>query len=124
MCIRDRRYMSLTGRSEEVIARTEAYMRTQGLFHEPGMPEPEYTDLLELDLTTVVPSLAGPKRPQDRVMLSEMKDTFQKALTTPVKDRGYELSGDALTREATFGTNGGSQIMKHGAVVIAAITSC
>jgi aconitate hydratase len=118
------RYMRLTGRSEETIARTEAYMRAQGLFHEPGMPEPEYTDLLELDLTTVVPSLAGPKRPQDRVMLSEMKDTFQKALTTPVKDRGYELSGDALTREATFGTNGGSQIMKHGAVVIAAITSC
>jgi aconitate hydratase len=118
------RYMRLTGRSEETIARTEAYMRAQGLFHEPGMPEPEYTDLLELDLTTVVPSLAGPKRPQDRVVLSEMKDTFQKALTTPVKDRGYELSGDALTRQATFGTNGGSQIMKHGAVVIAAITSC
>jgi aconitate hydratase len=118
------RYMRLTGRSEETIARTEAYMRAQGLFHEPGMPEPEYTDLLELDLTTVVPSLAGPKRPQDRVVLSEMKETFQKALTTPVKDRGYELSGDALTRQATFGTNGGSQIMKHGAVVIAAITSC
>lgn len=118
------RYMRLTGRSEETIARTEAYMRAQGLFHEPGMPEPEYTDLLELDLTTVVPSLAGPKRPQDRVVLSEMKDTFQKALTTPIKDRGYELSGDALTREATFGTNGGAQKMKHGAVVIAAITSC
>jgi aconitate hydratase len=118
------RYMRLTGRSDETIARTEAYMRAQGLFHEPGMPEPEYTDLLELDLTTVVPSLAGPKRPQDRVVLSEMKETFQKALTTPVKDRGYELSGDALTRQATFGTNGGSQIMKHGAVVIAAITSC
>jgi aconitate hydratase len=118
------RYMRLTGRSEETIARTEAYMRAQGLFHEPGMPEPEYTDLLELDLTTVVPSLAGPKRPQDRVVLSEMKDTFQKALTTPIKDRGYELSGEALTREATFGTNGGAQKMKHGAVVIAAITSC
>jgi aconitate hydratase len=118
------RYMRLTGRSDETIARTEAYMRAQGLFHEPGMPEPEYTDLLELDLTTVVPSLAGPKRPQDRVVLSEMKETFQKALTTPVKDRGYELSGDALTRQATFGTNGGSQVMKHGAVVIAAITSC
>ena len=118
------RYMRLTGRSEETIARTEAYMRAQGLFHEPGMPEPEYTDTLELDLSSVVPSLAGPKRPQDRVALSDMKDTFQKALTTPVKDRGYELSADALTREAVFGTNGGSQKMKHGAVVIAAITSC
>ncbi|MFN8414220.1 MAG: aconitate hydratase AcnA, partial [Anaerolineales bacterium] len=118
------RYMRLTGRSEEVVARTEAYMRAQGLFHDANSPEPEFTDTLELDLGTVVPSLAGPKRPQDRVALTDMKDTFQKALTAPVKDRGYELSGDALNREATFGTNGGSQKMKHGAVVIAAITSC
>ena len=118
------RYMRLTGRSEETIARTEAYMRAQGLFHEPGMTEPEYTDTLELDLASVVPSLAGPKRPQDRVALADMKDTFQKALTAPVKERGYELSGDALTREAAFGTSGSSQTMKHGAVVIAAITSC
>ncbi|HNF35256.1 MAG TPA: aconitate hydratase AcnA, partial [Anaerolineales bacterium] len=118
------RYMRLTGRSEEVVARTEAYMRAQGLFLDANSPEPEFTDTLELDLGTVVPSLAGPKRPQDRVALTDMKDTFRKALTAPVKDRGYELSGDALTREATFGTNGGSQQMKHGAVVIAAITSC
>jgi aconitate hydratase len=118
------RYMRLTARSEETIARTEAYMRAQGLFHEAGSPDPEYTDTLELDLGSVVPSLAGPKRPQDRVALTDMQDTFRKALTAPVKDRGYELSGDALTREATFGTNGGSQKMKHGAIVIAAITSC
>ena len=118
------RYMRLTGRSEEVIARTEAYMRAQGLFHEPDMPEPEYTDTLELDLDSVVPSLAGPKRPQDRVALSDMKSVFESALVAPVKERGYELSPEALTREATFGTNGGTQKMKHGAVVIAAITSC
>ncbi|MBL0347261.1 aconitate hydratase AcnA [Candidatus Villigracilis affinis] len=118
------RYMRLTGRSEETVARTEAYLREQGLFHDATSPEPEFTDTLELDLGTVVPSLAGPKRPQDRVALTDMKDTFQKALTAPIKDRGYELSGEALTREATFGTNGGSQQMKHGAVVIAAITSC
>ena len=118
------RYMRLTGRSEETVARTEAYMRAQGLFRDTNSPEPEFTDTLELDLASVVPSLAGPKRPQDRVALTDMKDTFRKALTTPVKDRGYELSGDALEREAIFGTNGGSQKMKHGAVVIAAITSC
>jgi aconitate hydratase len=118
------RYMRLTGRSEEVVARTEAYMHAQGLFHEPGMPEPEYTDTLELDLASVVPSLAGPKRPQDRVALSDMKSVFENALTAPVKERGYELSPEALTREATFGTNGGTQKMRHGAVVIAAITSC
>ncbi len=118
------RYMRLTGRSEEVVARTEAYMHAQGLFHEPGMPEPEYTDTLELDLASVVPSLAGPKRPQDRIALSDMKAVFENALITPVKERGYELSPEALTRKATFGTNGGTQKMKHGAVVIAAITSC
>ncbi|MDP2776558.1 MAG: aconitate hydratase AcnA [Anaerolineales bacterium] len=118
------RYMRLTGRSEETIALTEAYMRAQGLFRDANSPEPEYTDTLELDLGSVLPSLAGPKRPQDRVALSDMKDTFRKALTAPVKDRGYELSGEALNREATFGTNGGSQKIKHGAVVIAAITSC
>jgi aconitate hydratase len=118
------RYMRLTGRSDEIVDRTEAYLRAQGLFHDENSPEPEYTDTLELDLASVVPSLAGPKRPQDRVALTDMQDTFRKALTAPIKDRGYDLSGDVLNREATFGTNGGSQKMKHGAVVIAAITSC
>jgi aconitate hydratase len=118
------RYMRLTGRPDEVVDRTEAYVRAQGLFRDANSPEPEFTDTLELDLASVVPSLAGPKRPQDRVALTDMKDTFRKALTAPIKDRGYELSGDALNRESTFGTNGGSQKMKHGAVVIAAITSC
>lgn len=118
------RYMRLTGRSEEVVARTEAYMRLQGLFRDDSAPDPEFTDTLELDLASVVPSLAGPKRPQDRVPLSEMKTAFQSALTAPVKERGYELSPEALAREATLGTNGGTQKMKHGAVVIAAITSC
>ncbi|HEY9527857.1 MAG TPA: aconitate hydratase AcnA [Anaerolineales bacterium] len=118
------RYMRLTGRPEEVVARTEAYIRAQGLFRDDSSPEPEFTDTLELDLASVVPSLAGPKRPQDRVALSDMKAVFESALTAPVKERGFELSPEALTREATFGTNGGTQKMKHGAVVIAAITSC
>ncbi|PKN90709.1 MAG: aconitate hydratase AcnA [Chloroflexi bacterium HGW-Chloroflexi-6] len=118
------RYMKLTGRPADVIARTEAYCRAQGLFREVNTPDPEFTDTLQLDLGAVVPSLAGPKRPQDRVPLTEMKSAFRKALTAPVKERGYELSSEALAREAVFGTNGGSQTMKHGAVVIAAITSC
>ena len=118
------RYMRLTGRPDEVVARTEAYMREQGLFRDVSMPDPEFTDTLELDLGSVVPSLAGPKRPQDRVALSDMKSAFQSALTAPVKERGYELSPEALAREAIFGTNGGTQKMRHGAVVIAAITSC
>ncbi|HJQ13685.1 MAG TPA: aconitate hydratase AcnA, partial [Anaerolineales bacterium] len=102
----------------------EAYTRAQGLFRDESAPDPEFTDTLELDLASVVPSLAGPKRPQDRVALSDMKTAFQSVLTAPVKERGYELSQEALAREATFGTNGGTQKMKHGAVVIAAITSC
>ena len=118
------RYMKLTGRPAEVIARTEAYMKAQGLFRDSSTPDPEFTDTLELDLGSVVPSLAGPKRPQDRVPMSELKETFKKTLTAPVKERGFELKPEALNAEATFGTNGGSQVMKHGAVVIAAITSC
>ena len=118
------RYMRLTGRPEEVVQRTEAYMRAQGLFREPNTPDPEFTDMLELDLASVEPSLAGPKRPQDRVPMAELKETFKKALTAPVKERGFELKPEAVEKEATFGTNGGSMQMKHGAVVIAAITSC
>jgi aconitate hydratase len=118
------RYMKLTGRRAEVIELTEAYMRTQGLFRDASTPDPEFTDMLELDLGSVVPSLAGPKRPQDRVPMSELKETFQKALTAPVKERGFELKPEALSVEATYGTNGGSGKMKHGAVVIASITSC
>jgi aconitate hydratase len=118
------RYMRLTGRPDEVIARTEAYCRAQGLFRDASTPDPEFTDTLELDLTAVEPSLAGPKRPQDRVPLSEMKEVFHQALTAPVKERGFALKPEEVTREVTFGTNGGSMKMRHGAVVIAAITSC
>ena len=127
------RYMKMTGRPQDVIERTEAYMRAQGLFHEPGMPEPGYTDTLQLDLASVVPSLAGPKRPQDRVAMSALKETFSKALTAPVKERGFELKPDAVNAESTFSSsatasaghaNGNTLKMKHGAVVIAAITSC
>ncbi len=127
------RYMKLTGRSQEVIDRTEAYMKAQGLFRDSSTPDPEFTDTLELDLGSVVPSLAGPKRPQDRVPMSELKETFKAALTAPVKERGFELKPEGVNAEATFGTpspsasgqaNGGSMKMKHGAVVIAAITSC
>jgi aconitate hydratase len=118
------RYLRLTGRPEEVVARVEAYCRTQGLFREAGMADPEYSDTLELDLGSVVPSLAGPKRPQDRVALKEMKTVFEKALTAPVKERGYELKPEDVARKAKIGTNGGSIEVGHGAVVIAAITSC
>ena len=118
------RYMRLSGRSDDAIALTEAYCRAQGLFRDASSPEPEFSKLIELDLGSVVPSLAGPKRPQDRVALTDMKSVFQKALTAPVKERGYELTPEALARKGRVGTNGGSYEIGHGAVVIAAITSC
>lgn len=118
------RYMKLTGRPQEVIDRTEAYTHAQGLFRDSSTPDPEFTDTLELDLGSVMPSLAGPKRPQDRIPMAELRETFETILTTPVKNRGFELKPDALKAEATFGTNGNSIKMKHGVVVIAAITSC
>jgi aconitate hydratase len=118
------RYLRLTGRPAKVIERVERYCKEQGLFRREDSPDPEYTDTLALDLNTVVPSLAGPKRPQDRVPLFDMRRTFRAALTAPVKERGYELMEVDLQRKALIGTNGHSDEITHGAVVIAAITSC
>jgi aconitate hydratase len=72
------KYLKLSGRSEEQIALVEAYCREQGMFHDEKTPEAEYSELLALDLATVEPSIAGPKRPQDRVVLSQAGDSFQK----------------------------------------------
>ncbi|MBP1692813.1 MAG: aconitate hydratase 1 [Chloroflexi bacterium] len=118
------RYLRLTGRSEEQLQLVEAYCKAQGLFRTADTPDPEFTTDLALDLSTVVPSLAGPKRPQDRVPLDQMKRTFESALVAPVKERGYELKSEDLDRTGLMGTNGSTVEMKHGAVVIAAITSC
>ncbi len=118
------RYLHLTGRKSEQIDLVEAYYREEGLFREADSPQPEFTDTLELDLGSVVPSLAGPKRPQDRVALNSMKLVFENALTTPIKERGYGLKPEAVDSKAKVGTNGGSYEIGHGAVVIAAITSC
>jgi aconitate hydratase len=118
------RYLRLTGRSDEEVERVEAYCKAQGLFREDNTPDPEYTDRLELDLSTVEPSLAGPKRPQDRVLLSDMKNAFQISLTAPKNQRGFELTPQALNTHVSIGTNGSRVEIGHGAVVIAAITSC
>jgi len=118
------RYLRLTGRKDEQVELVEAYCRAQGLFHEASTPDPEFTETVELDLGSVVPSMAGPKRPQDRVALSEMKQVFEKALTTPIKERGYEFKPEEISHRVKVGTNGGSVEIGHGAVVIAAITSC
>jgi aconitate hydratase len=118
------RYLKFTGRSAEVVDRVERYCREQGLFRTAEVPDPEFTDTLELDLGTVEASMAGPKRPQDRVPLSRMQQSFRKVLTTPKRERGFELAPQDLGRKAAIGTNGTQVEIAHGAVVIAAITSC
>jgi aconitate hydratase len=152
------KYLKLTGRSEEQLALVEAYAKEQGLWHDPDA-EPRFSERLELDLATVVPSLAGPKRPQDRVSLSEAKESFRTALADYVDQKGDENGYDEAVAESfpasdapanghgeappaghvAAGTgpsgrpsnpaqvtleDGTSFDLDHGAVTIAAITSC
>src|SRR3954462_13608754 len=92
-------YLELTGRSKEQVALVEAYAKEQGLWHDPSH-EPDYSERLELDLSTVEPSLAGPKRPQDRVSLKSAKDSFRKALTSYVNDSGNGNSANEASKES------------------------
>jgi aconitate hydratase len=117
------RYLKTTGRSAADVELVERYSKEQGLFRTAATPDPVFTDTLELDLGTVEPSLAGPKRPQDRVPLARMKDSFRQALAAPVKERGFGLAAAELGRSAPVDFRGKSEL-RHGAVVIAAITSC
>jgi aconitate hydratase len=117
-------YLRRTGRTDLEVARVEAYTKMQGLFRTEDTRDPDFTDTLSLDLSTVEPSLAGPKRPQDRVPLGAMKSSFRDALSASIKDRGFGLSSAQLSRTATVSFNGTRENVGHGAVVIAAITSC
>ncbi|MFN8375847.1 MAG: aconitate hydratase AcnA [Anaerolineae bacterium] len=117
-------YMRRTGRDESLVQLVERYTKEQGLFRTDETPDPVYTDTLSLDLEDVEPSLAGPKRPQDRVLLREMKSNFNKALRAPIKERGFELDEQSIARRTTVQDNGHSAEVGHGIVVIAAITSC
>ncbi len=107
-------YLRLTGRSPEQVALVEAYTKEQGLWHDPQQ-EATYSEYLELDLSTVVPSIAGPKRPQDRIALTEAKQAFAQALPN------YTAAPDA---QGVVGDGPGSFTVRHGAVAIASITSC
>ncbi|MDN3518609.1 aconitate hydratase AcnA [Aquisalimonas lutea] len=133
------RYLELTGRSQEQIQLVEAYAREQGMWRTDGDRHAEYTDVLELDLSTVEPSLAGPKRPQDRVGLQNAKTVFTDTLESfleqhhnPEEDRFIGEGGDAAVGNhvdydqgaVQVEINGRKTFLKHGAVVIAAITSC
>jgi aconitate hydratase len=137
-------YLRLTGRAEDQVALVEAYCREQGLFHDEKTPEAEYSELLQLDLASIEPSIAGPKRPQDRVVLSQAFQSFNDALPTLIKPKKSPAVAAANSpQENRFQAEGGStavgvhdtlseehvpasvkKSLKHGSVVIAAITSC
>ncbi len=119
-------YLRLTGRDDEQIALVESYYKAQGMFRTDSTPDPVFSDTIELDLSTVVPSLAGPKRPQDRVELSRMKEAYNAIVRAPVDKGGYGLPEKKLIEEEVtiYSPDGKSSLMRNGAVVIAAITSC
>jgi aconitate hydratase len=123
-------YLRFTGRAEPEVALVEAYAKAQGLFHTKGSPDPRYSSTLELDLGTVRPSLAGPKRPQDQVMLSDMKKAWPIALEELIKvarSGKNKSDDDAEPPQPLADDDSGDQAqfyLGHGAVVIAAITSC
>ncbi len=138
-------YLRLTGRPADHIALVETYCREQGIFREAGTPDPEYTNVLHLDLATVEPSLAGPKRPQDRIPLSRSKEAFRRSTAAMIRETRPDADTKALDAWAAAAQggqagagardeevrptvevplNGGRATLRHGSVVIAAITSC
>ncbi|MDP6793392.1 MAG: aconitase family protein, partial [Anaerolineales bacterium] len=110
-------FLRRTGRNADLV---ERYTKEQGMFRSADTLDPEFSAILELDLGTVRPSMAGPKRPQDRVLLKDMKPTFHSMLSAPLDERGFDLEDAALHNVAAAG----DAKLRHGAVVIAAITSC
>src|SRR3954466_2871787 len=128
-------YLRLSGRDTAHVELVEAYAKAQGMFREPGQPDPIYSETIELDLSTVEPSLAGPRRPQDRVSLKQAKSSFQAALPSMMVSsakKGAEAAGSAHVSAVTGRAAGAAlaeapamaTALDHGAVVIAAITSC
>jgi aconitate hydratase len=125
-------YFRQTGRSEEMVDRFEQYFRAQQLFGMPQKGQIDYSVDLELDLGSVQPSVAGPKRPQDRIDLDHLGSSFHELFSKPAKDGGYGKSADAFTEKVTVSVNGEQPVaaadkkgaVGHGSVLIAAITSC
>jgi aconitate hydratase len=116
-------YLKRTGRTPAEVELVERYAKEQGLFAIAGAAPPNYSSNLKLELDSVEPSLAGPKRPQDRISLKNVKATFQRSLAAPLSERGFALAQADLPRTAVV-KNGTTSSIGHGAVVIAAITSC
>jgi len=117
-------YLRQTGREEEKLKLVEAYLRAQNMFRDYNGADPVFTDVLELDLSTIQPCLSGPKRPHDRVPLSDMKNDFNSCLTNKVGFKGYAIAEEKLKDSVEFEYAGEKHTISHGAVVIAVITSC
>ncbi|MGV3243887.1 aconitate hydratase AcnA [Staphylococcus sp. 11261D007BR] len=118
------KYLRLTGRTEEHIETVEQYLKANHLFFDVS-EEPNYTDVVDLDLSTVEASLSGPKRPQDLIFLSDMKEEFEKSVTAPAGNQGHGLDESEFDKKATVTFKDGSTTeMKTGDIAIAAITSC
>ena len=117
-------YLRLTGREEDQINVVEQYCKANGLFFDPSF-EPVYTNVVEIDLSEIEANLSGPKRPQDLLPLSKMKEEFVKAVSAPQGNQGFGLQADELDKSATVKFNNGDETtIKTGAVAIASITSC
>lgn len=117
-------YLKLTGRSPEQIERVERYCKSQGLFRDANTPTPLFSDLIRIDISQVTTSLAGPSRPQDRVSLSNLKQTFQKGLQQNQRSNGFFEPNQETEPEVQVILNNETITLKHGALLIAAITSC
>ncbi|SDX28677.1 aconitate hydratase AcnA [Salimicrobium album] len=118
-------YMRLTGRTEEQIDLVEKYCKENNLWYDPSLEDPEFTQLIEINLEELEPNLSGPKRPQDLIPLSEMKESFNNSITAPEGNQGFGLDKSEFNKKATVEfTNGETAEMKTGALAIAAITSC
>ncbi len=117
-------YLRLSGRTEEQIKVVETYCKANGLFFDPTV-EPVYTSVVEINLAEIEANLSGPKRPQDLIPLSKMKEEFNKAITAPQGNQGFGLDTDEINKEVAVNfENGDATVMKTGAIGIAAITSC
>jgi aconitate hydratase len=117
-------YLRNTGRDEKWVELVKEYYQAQGLFRTDETPDPIFTDTIALDLGTVVPSLSGPKRPQDRIELTHMKEAWQQTIRKSVAEQGFGLSEAEVNRVVPVNENGKSYALTTGSVVIAALTSC
>ena len=119
------KYMKLTGRKDDHIALVKEYLQQNNMFFQVENEDPEYTEVIDLDLSTVQASLSGPKRPQDLIFLSDMKTEFEKSVTAPAGNQGHGLDESEFDKKAEIKFNDGrTSTMKTGDVAIAAITSC